>query len=137
MFLRVDYKSGIPVYQQLVEQVKAAAATGRIGPGEALPSVRVLAEELRINRNTVARAYLALESEGVIETRPGSGCFIRPGGTPTLRKSARNERLARGLDALVFQAHHLQVPDDELIDLLRERLADFHRTREAREPSVS
>jgi GntR family transcriptional regulator len=126
MIARIDFQSGVPVYLQIVQQVKAAAATGLIRPGDPLPSVRALAEDLRINRNTVARAYAELESESVIETRQGSGCFLKDGGASPLRKSVRSGRLAEALDAVIIQAHHLQIPDSELQSLLIERLEAFH-----------
>jgi GntR family transcriptional regulator len=126
MIARIDFQSGVPVYLQIVQQVKAAAATGLIRPGDPLPSVRALAEDLRINRNTVARAYAELESESVIETRQGSGCFLKDGGASPLRKSVRSGRLAEALDAVIVQAHHLQIPDPELQSLLIERLEAFH-----------
>jgi len=126
MIARIDFQSGVPVYLQIVQQVKAAAATGLIRPGDPLPSVRALAEDLRINRNTVARAYAELESESVIETRQGSCCFLKDGGASPLRKSVRSGRLAEALDAVIIQAHHLQIPDPELQSLLIERLEAFH-----------
>ena len=76
MLFQINFKSGKPSYLQLVDQVKAAAASGALQPGEALPSIRPLAEELRLNRNTVAKAYSELESQGVIETLPGKGSFL-------------------------------------------------------------
>ena len=126
MIARIDFQSGVPVYLQIVQQVKVAAATGLIRPGDPLPSVRALAEDLRINRNTVARAYAELESGSVIETRQGSGCFLKDGGASPLRKSVRSSRLAEALDAVIIQAHHLQISDTELQSLLIERLEAFH-----------
>ena len=126
MIARIDFQSGVPVYLQIVQQVKAAAATGLIRPGDPLPSVRAMAEDLRINRNTVARAYAELESDSVIETRQGSGCFLKDGGASPLRKSVRSSRLAEALDAVIIQAHHLQISDTELQSLLIERLEAFH-----------
>ena len=131
MLAHVNFKSGVPVYLQIVQQVKAAAASGALKSGDSLPSVRALAEELRINRNTAARAYGELETEGVIETRQGSGCFIKANGASPLRRSARCERLAEELDAVLVQAHHLQISDDQLRDLLEERLSNFHEKRAA------
>lgn len=125
MLLHVNFKSGVPVYLQIAQQVKAAAASGTIRGGDPLPSVRTLAEELRINRNTAARAYAELESEGVIETRQGAGCFLKANGASPLRKTVRSERLAEEIDAVIVQAHHLQIADDELCALLEERLAAF------------
>lgn len=82
MQFQLNFKSGKPVYLQLVDQVKSAAASGAVQAGEALSSIRPLAELLRLNRNTVAKAYAELESQGVIETVAGKGCFIRESGSP-------------------------------------------------------
>ncbi|MCR4373680.1 MAG: GntR family transcriptional regulator, partial [Acidobacteria bacterium] len=76
MRFELNFKSGKPVYLQVVDQVKAAVASGAAKAGDSLPSIRPLAEELRLNRNTVAKAYTELESQGVIETEAGRGCFI-------------------------------------------------------------
>ena len=126
----VDYHSGVPVYLQLVQQAQAAVAAGTLRAGDQLPSVRALAEELKVNRNTVARAWAELEAVGVIENRQGSGCFVTATVTP-LRRSVRNERLAQAVDQLVVQAHHLQVDDAALRALLDERLKYFERERRA------
>ena len=136
MILHVNFKSGVPVYLQIVQQVKSAAAAGSIRPGEGLPSIRVLAEELRINRNTVARAYAELETEGIVENRQGAGCFLVAQGASPLRHAVRAERLAGELDAVIVQAHHLQIPDAELVALLQERLAAF-RQRPGATPRAS
>ena len=133
MIARIDFQSGVPVYLQIVQQVKAAAASGLIRPGDPLPSVRSLAEDLRINRNTVARAYAELESESVIETRQGSGCFLKDGDASPLRKSVRSGLLAEALDAVIVQAHHLQIPDPELRSLLSERLEAFRQRQKDHE----
>ncbi len=125
MFVQLNFRSGVPVYLQVAQQVKAAAASGALRPGDALPSVRALAEELRINRNTAAKAYAELESEGVLELRQGSGCFLKANGASPLRRAVRSERLGAELDAVIVQAHHLQIGDDDLRALLDDRLADF------------
>lgn len=132
MFVQINFKSGVPVYLQIAQQVKAAAASGTIKKGDPLPSVRTLAEELRINRNTAAKAYSELESEGIIETRQGSGCFLSANGASPLRRAVRSERLAQELDAVIVQAHHLQISDDDLRELLDERLSNFQEKRAAR-----
>src|SRR5260370_32478827 len=82
MILRLNPASGVPLYLQLIEQVKHAIETGAIQAGEQLPSVRQMAEDLLINPNTVARAYRDLEHEGVIELKHGSGAFIRESIVP-------------------------------------------------------
>ena len=130
MVIRLNFNSGVPVYLQIAGQVKAAAGAGVLRRGDPLPSVRALAEELRINRNTVAKAYAELEGEGVIETRPGAGCFLKATGTSPLRRAVRAERLAEELDAIIVQAHHLQIPENELKELLEQRYRAFDATRD-------
>lgn len=120
----IDYHSGVPVYLQLVQQVQSAVAAGTLRDGDQLPSVRALAEQLRINRNTIARAYQELEREGAIANRQGAGCFVTASVTP-LRRAVRTERLAAALDGVIVQAHNLQVPGEALKALLDERLRRF------------
>jgi GntR family transcriptional regulator len=132
MLLQINYKSGKPVYLQVVDQIKSAAAAGTIQSGEPLPSIRPLAEELRVNRNTIAKAYTELESQGIIETIPGKGCFIRPNNSP-LKRDVRRKLLAEELDQVIVQAHHLQVPASEFLDLVRERLGVIDEKRRANE----
>jgi len=124
MLLQINYKSGKPVYLQIVDQIKAAAASGGLKPGEALPCIRPLAEELRVNRNTIAKAYSELESLGVIETQQGKGCFLKENNSP-LRKEIRKRMLIEEIDQAIVQAHHLQVSDKELLDLFQERIVQW------------
>jgi GntR family transcriptional regulator len=126
MLFQIDFKSGKPVYLQLVDQVRYAAASGALRPGEPLPSIRPLAEELRLNRNTIAKAYSELESQGVIETVPGKGCFLKDNHSP-FTKSARQKILARGIDEAIVTAHHLQVDREAFLTLVNERLDQFER----------
>ena len=132
MIFQINYKSGKPIYLQLVDQIKAAAASGALQNGEALPSIRPLAEELRVNRNTVAKAYSELESLGLVETQPGRGCFLRENHVG-LRKEARRKMLVAEIDQLIVQAHHLQVGRDEFLELIEERLAALNVRRRANE----
>src|SRR5204862_7765895 len=103
MLLQINYKSGKPVYLQVVDQIKAAAAAGTLQSGESLPTIRPLAEELRVNRNTIAKAYTELESQGIIETISGKGCFVRPNNSP-LKKDVRRKLLADELEQVPVQA---------------------------------
>src|SRR2546423_8372155 len=105
MLLQINFKSGKPVYLQVVDQIKAAAAAGTVQSGESLPSIRPLAEELRVNRNTIAKAYGELESEGVIETIPGKGCFVKANNSP-LKKEVRKKLLVEEIDQAIVKAHH-------------------------------
>jgi GntR family transcriptional regulator len=138
MRLQLSFKSGKPVYLQIVDQVRSAAAAGAIKVGESLPSIRPLAEELRINRNTVAKAYAELESQGVIETIAGKGCFLRANNSP-FKKDVRRRLLASEIDEAVVQAHHLEVSKDEFLRLAEERFDSFlaRRVRTTRKEGVA
>ena len=131
MRFHLDYKSGKPVYLQLVDQVKAAAASGALRRGEPLPSIRPLAETLRVNRNTVAKAYGELERQRVIETVAGKGCFVSEAMSSPYKKEARLDLLAKDLDAAVVQAHHLQVGRPDFLRLAETRFDAFARQRGA------
>ena len=126
MIFQVDFKSGKPVYLQLADQIRYAAASGRLRAGEPLPSIRPLAEELRVNRNTVAKAYAELENQGVIETIPGKGCFLKETGSP-FSKQVRQKLLLAEIDEAVVMAHHLQVDREKFLAVVKERLDYFER----------
>src|SRR5215472_10979735 len=132
MLVQLNFKSGKPVYLQVVDQVKAAAASGALRAGEALPSIRPMAEQLRINRNTVAKAYEELESQGVIETIMGKGCFLKQNNSP-LKKEIRVKMVADEIDGAIVQAHHLQIGEKEFLGLVKERLEVFKRGNKAHE----
>src|SRR5919108_2511228 len=120
MRLQLNFKPGNPVSLQIVDQVRAAVAAGSIRAGEPLPSIRPLAEELRVNRNTVAKAYAELESQGVIETIPGKGCFLKANETP-FTKAARQKLLIHEIDQAIVAAHHLHVGGAEFLELVKDR----------------
>ena len=124
MLIQLNFKSGLPVYLQVADQIRAAAASGALRPGEPLPGIRPLAEQLRINRNTVAKAYTELERQGVIETVAGKGCFLKEGNSP-LKKSARHDLLRQEIDQAIVAAHHLQVNDADFVALVEKRLDVF------------
>ena len=126
MILQIDFKSGKPVYLQLVDQIRYAAASGVLRPGEPLPSIRPLAEELRVNRNTVAKAYTELESQGVIETLPGKGCFLKENNSP-FTKGVRQKLLLTEIDEAVVMAHHLQISREDFVATVKERLDHFEK----------
>jgi len=124
MLLQIDFKTGKPVYRQLVDQIRYAAASGALRPGEPLPSIRPLAEELRLNRNTIAKAYTELESQGIIETVPGKGCFLKANNAH-FTKDVRQKLLIKEIDEAVVTAHHLQVDRAAFLALVNERLDYF------------
>ena len=133
VLVQLNFKSGKPVYLQLVDQIKSAAASGSLKPGESLPSIRPLAEELRINRNTVAKAYSELENQGVIETLAGKGCFVTENHSP-FKKEVRRKMLSDEIDAAIVQAHHLQVSEREFLEMVRARLEHFEQRNKANNP---
>jgi GntR family transcriptional regulator len=130
MIIQVDYQAGKPAYLQIADQIRHAAASGRLRPGEPLPSLRPLAEELRINRNTIAKAYAELETQGLIETIPGKGYFLKQ-GDPPISESVRERLLLTEIDEAVVMAHHLQVDRAKFLALVKERLDYFERKSNA------
>ena len=129
MRFQVRFTSGKPVYLQIVDQVKVAVASGALRAGDALPGIRPLAESLRVNRNTIAKAYTELESQGVIQTNAGKGCFVKESGSP-YRKDARLELLKQDIDAAVVQAHHLQIGKADFLKLADARFDAFQQQRD-------
>ena len=129
MRFHLNFKSAKAVYLQLVDQVRLAAASGTLRPGDALPGIRPLSEELRVNRNTVAKAYAELESQGVVETIAGKGCFIREQPASPYRKDVRRRLLAEMMDEVVIPAHHLQIDRAELLEIASDRFDALEHTR--------
>jgi GntR family transcriptional regulator len=120
MQLHVSPNDGVPIYLQIVNQVKYLVASGRLKPGEELPPIRVLAEKLLINPNTVARAYRELEVAGVVTKRRTAGTYVSDAGSPLARRE-RLRILAERADALLAEARQMNVTLEEIFDLLRER----------------
>ncbi len=104
MLLRVNFKSGRPVYLQVVDQIKLAAASGALRPGEGLPAIGTLAEELRVSRNSVAKAYSELERLGVIEELPGKGYFLSEPHRTLQKKAGQRRLLTAEIDQAIVQA---------------------------------
>ena len=131
MNLRINFASGVPIYQQLMEQIKHAVDTGAIRGGEQLPTIRKIAEELAMNPNTVARAYRELEREGIIEVRHGSGADVGMPSTSSakvagIRKAAEVLRPAmeRGLAIGLSEPELRRVFEDELSRLRDDAAAE-------------
>jgi GntR family transcriptional regulator len=124
MIFQVDFQAGKPVYLQLADQIRYAAASGKLRPGDPLPSLRPLAEELRINRNTIAKAYAELEAQGMIETLPGKGYFIA-NNHAALTQQTRHRLLVTEIDEAVVMAHHLRVDREQFLKVVKERLDHF------------
>jgi GntR family transcriptional regulator len=118
MHIHLNTGDGVPIYLQIVNQVKYLVASGRLAPGEEVPPIRALAEQLLINPNTVARAYRELERAGFVTKRSTTGTFISAAGSP-LAHSECLAVLAQRVDALLAEARQMNVGLDELIDLIR------------------
>ena len=102
--LTIDSRSGVPIYLQIIEQVKRSVAIGVLAPGEQLPTVKQLALDLTVNPNTVARAYRELERDDVIETAPGRGSFVRGNGSAEAARTAASDLTALAIDQAVREA---------------------------------
>jgi GntR family transcriptional regulator len=117
--------SGTPIYRQIVDQVRLGVATGVLPPGEAMLSLRGLAEQLVVNPNTVARAYADLVRDGVLESHPGRGVFVAAKRRQVYSRAERRRRLRQALDAFVHEAVFLAFTAGEIRQALDEKLADL------------
>jgi GntR family transcriptional regulator len=124
MEFQCDPTSRVPIYRQLMDQIRQAVARGRLRAGSRLPSVRVLSRELVVNPNTVARAYTELEREGVLNTRQGLGVFVAE-PQAELSASARRERLSAALDRFLTEAVHLGFSSDDVMSAVAKRIRGF------------
>lgn len=123
MIFIVDTNSSVPVYAQIVQQVKHAIVTGVLQPGDSLPSLRETSLKLKINPLTVSKAYKQLEYEGIIVTRHGTGSFVADSVQAAATDYA-NETIEKAVDQLLQDAHQLNIDDDELIELVKKRISD-------------
>jgi GntR family transcriptional regulator len=121
MLLHVNTSSGVPVYLQIEGQVKQALAAGALQQGNALPSVRRMAAQLRVNPNTVAKAYQNLEREGVIRTVPGGGTYVAD-SSPGLLKSEKLRRLRPVAQQLVVESFQLRLAPGDVVKLVEDEL---------------
>ena len=120
MRIHISTNDGVPIYLQIVNQIKYLAASGGLAPGEELPPIRALAEQLVVNPNTVARAYRELEGAGLVEKRRTAGTYVADNGS----KLARGERLkilAERVDALLAESAQLGVSVGDVVDLIHKR----------------
>ena len=120
MQIHLSRQDGVPPYRQIVNQIKHLVASGRLRPGEELPPIRALAEQLLINPNTVARAYRELETDGTVAKDSTRGTYVSNAGSPLARRE-RLKILTERIDALLAEARHFKIGTDEIIDLLRQR----------------
>jgi GntR family transcriptional regulator len=118
--IHISTGEGVPIYLQIVNQIKYLVGAGRLAAGEELPPIRVLAQQLLINPNTVARAYRELESAGIVEKRRTAGTYVSEQGSPLARRE-RMKILTDRVDALLAEASHMNVEVDNVVKLIQQR----------------
>ena len=126
MQIHITSSDGVPIYIQIVNQVKHLVASGRLAAGEEIPPIRTLAETLVVNPNTVARAYLELERAGIVTKRHGSGTYVAE-TRPTLSRREKLKTLTPRADALLVEAGQLGLGLDEVMALLQERKESIYQ----------
>ena len=130
MFISVDPSSDVPIFRQIVQQIKTAVAMGRLRPEDPLPSVRQLAVEIAVNPNTVARAYLDLEVEGVIYKRQGAGTFVSTQGV-RVSVSERRRVVVELIERALVEGVNLGLGERELREAFERALERIVRERSA------
>jgi len=128
MLNHIDPKSALPIYRQIIEQIRRSVAAGQLAPGDQLPSVRDLAAHLLVNPNTVARVYRDLERDGLLETRRGQGTYIAAGATGLI-ESERRRLIADQLEMVARDLRAFGISEEAAVQMLRETLS---RRRPAR-----
>jgi GntR family transcriptional regulator len=120
MQIHISSSDGVPIYLQIVNQVKYLVASGRLAAGAELPPIRVLAERLLVNPSTVARAYRELETAGIVEKRRTAGTYVSDQGSPLARRE-RIKILAERIDALLAEARQMNIDVEEVLKLVEQR----------------
>jgi GntR family transcriptional regulator len=122
LMLQIDFRSGLPIYTQIVNQVQAQVAGGILKPGDQLPTVRALAEELRVNFNTIARAYRILDEARIISTQQGRGTYITEIPPPKVTERLRKESLQALTQRYIAEARRLEFSKSEISEMVKAQL---------------
>jgi GntR family transcriptional regulator len=122
MDITINVTDGVPIYRQIVNQVKYLVASGLLQPGEELPPIRTLALQLKVTPNTIVKAYGELETAGVVHKRQGSGTYVSE-ERPRLANRERQRIIEQRIDALLAEAHQLNFTADDILRMVRERKA--------------
>jgi GntR family transcriptional regulator len=120
MQIHISPRDGVPIYLQIVNQVRFLVASGRLAAGEELPPIRTLAEQLLVNPNTVARAYRELEQAGVVTKRRTAGTYVSDAASPLARRE-RLKIITERVDALLAEARQMKIPVEALVQLIETR----------------
>lgn len=126
MNIQITLKDGVPIYRQIVNQVKYMVASGQLKSGVELPPIRVLAEQLLVTPNTVVKAYGQLETEGVVYKRRGAGTFVSENGSP-LKAAEQRRILAERADTLLSDARQMGYNLDDVLKIINERAAALEK----------
>jgi len=126
--ITINLADGVPIYRQIVNQVKYLVASGLLQPGEELPPIRMLALQLKVTPNTIVKAYGELETSGAIQKRQGSGTFVSEGRTQQVALRERRRLIEQRIDALLAEAHQLNFTADDILRMVRERKAAMDET---------
>lgn len=124
----LDFRSGNPIYVQIMNQIKHKIATGYLTPEDQLPTVRQLAADLRVNFNTIARAYRMLDEAGMISTQHGRGTFILAPPSEEVTERLRREDLARLTRRFVHEAHELGFSQEEVMKVIDDHIQHWNET---------
>ena len=127
MDITISLTDGVPIYKQIINQIKYLAASGALAPGEELPPIRTLALQLKVTPNTIVRAYDELEAAGVMHKRRGSGSFVSEVQQSRLADAERQRIIEHRIDALLAEARQLNFTEDEVLRVIRERLSAMER----------
>lgn len=125
LLLQIDFRSGLPIYTQIVNQIQAQVVGGILKPGDQLPTVRSLAEELRVNFNTVARAYRILDEERIISTQQGRGTYITEIPPPKVSERLRRESLEALTERFISEAMRLDFSKSEISQIVKAQLKSW------------
>ena len=128
MQIHITATDGVPIYLQIVNQIKYLVAAGRLIAGEELPPIRTLAEKLMVNPNTIARAYRELETAGIVEKRRTAGTYITDQGSPLARRE-RRKILTDRVDQLLAEAVQMDIDVDEVIKIVQQRFTVINNSR--------
>jgi GntR family transcriptional regulator len=128
--LQLDFHSGLPIYTQIVNQIQSQLANGILKPGDQLPTVRALASELRVNFNTVARAYRMLDEVRIISTQQGRGTFITEKPPPEVSEKLRHESLSALTHRYINEAFRLGFSEREVSQMVRDSLKSWKESND-------
>lgn len=131
LILQIDFRSGLPIYTQIVNQVQAQVASEILKPGDQLPTVRALAEELRVNFNTVARAYRILDDARIISTQQGRGTYITEIPPPYVSEKLRRETLEALTQRYISEAMRLEFSKSEVRQMVSDQLKTWTEAQES------